>query len=182
VAERTLGKLDPPPPVDEPFRQWLDRQSGIDEDDRAWALRYVEGFHAADLDRVGIHWLALASEGSAGGGGEVRFHPLAGFDGVAEALRSRLGPNCQVLLETVAEAVDWEPGSVQVECYSSGNGERVTLSARRALITLPLGVLQASPGKPGAVSFNPSIEPKQRAIHSLAMGSVLKVVFRFRES
>jgi len=42
-------------------------------------------------------------------------------------------------------------------------------------------VLQAPPGAPGAVRFNPELKEKQEAVGKLAMGMAMKVVLRFRE-
>jgi monoamine oxidase len=52
----------------------------------------------------------------------------------------------------------------------------LALRARRLLVTLPLGVLQADD-----ILFDPPLPEKRNAARALAMGSVLKVVFRFRE-
>src|SRR5262249_9141370 len=51
--------------------------------------------------------------------------------------------------------------------------------ARRALITLPLGVLQAEDGAPGAVRFTPALDGKRAALRRLASGAVVKLVLRF---
>ena len=46
----------------------------------------------------------------------------------------------------------------------------------RAVITLPLGVLQA-----GSVQFTPPLEAKKEALHLLSMGPVIRVSLCFRE-
>src|SRR5690606_24699380 len=79
IAERVLGRLEDPPENDVPFRTWLALQRGVSEEDAEWMLRYVEGFHAAELDRVGVHWLSHTIQDSAGGGGESRHHAIGGF-------------------------------------------------------------------------------------------------------
>ncbi|MBV9574756.1 MAG: FAD-dependent oxidoreductase, partial [Acidobacteriales bacterium] len=59
---------------------------------------------------------------------------------------------------------------------------RISLAAPRALITLPLGVLQASSRKKGAVRFAPPLPADKRvALRKLAMGRVVRVTLRFRE-
>jgi hypothetical protein len=52
--------------------------------------------------------------------------------------------------------------------------------ARCVLATLPLGVLRAGDDAEGAVRFVPEIPEKRAAAAALAMGSVVKIVFRFR--
>ncbi len=179
-VERVLGRLDPPPKRDRPFREWLAEQRGISAHDRELALRYVEGFHAAEPDRVGVRWLAETTGEEGGGGGEVRFHPLGGFGRVAEGLRGGLGPGCELRLNTVAAEVRWDADGAEVRCRSRRGAELEPVRARRALVTLPLGVLQAPEGTAGAVRFVPEVPGKAEAAAALAMGSVVKVVLRFR--
>lgn len=181
VTDRVLGRLDPPPDRDRPFRQWLDEQRGITAHDRALTLRYVEGFHAADVDRVGIHWIAQTTGDSAGGGGSFRYHPLHGYGRVADGLRAALSATCELRLNTVATEVRWGRDGVEVRCRSGLGQEMPPVRGRCALVTLPLGVLQAGDGEPGAVRFIPGIEETRRAAAALAMGEVVKVVLRFRE-
>jgi monoamine oxidase len=179
-VERVLGRLDPPPKRDRPFREWLAEQRGVAGHDRELALRYVEGFHAAEPDRVGVRWLAETTGQEGGGGGEVRFHPLGGFGRVAEGLRGGPGPGCGLRLNTVAAEVRWNEDGVEVRCRSRWGAELEPVRARRALVTLPLGVLQAPEGAEGAVRFVPEVPGKAEAAGALAMGSVVKVVLRFR--
>src|SRR5262249_44709620 len=56
-----------------------------------------------------------------------------------------------------------------------------SFTARHAVITLPLGVLQAPQGARGAVQFHPPLADHAAAARQLAMGPVLKVILRFRE-
>ncbi|HWH71268.1 MAG TPA: NAD(P)/FAD-dependent oxidoreductase, partial [Candidatus Sulfotelmatobacter sp.] len=70
----------------------------------------------------------------------------------------------------------WRPGRVEVLAQTL-EGAR-TFEAVRALITLPLGVLQATGA--GAVRFEPELEEKRSAIQGLAMGEVVKLVLQFR--
>ena len=65
---------------------------------------------------------------------------------------------------------------------SPHGGPLPALRARAALVTLPLGVLQARPPAPGAIAFDPPLPAgKRTAIDRLAMGNVVKLVVRFRE-
>lgn len=180
TIEPVLSRLTPPPEQDRTFAQWLTAQADLGEEQRSATERYVEGFHAAELDRVGVRWLARTTGESAGGGGDVRFHALGGFDLVAAGLHARIGPRAEVRLATVVEEVRWEEGAVEVSCRSPWGGEVDGVRARRALVTLPLGVLQAGPDQPGAVRFTPEIDTHREAARALAMGEVVKVVLHFR--
>ena len=50
------------------------------------------------------------------------------------------------------------------------------------VITLPIGVLQAAAHQPGAIQIQPDPPHIRSAINHLAMGPVLKIAIRFRES
>ncbi|HSU13221.1 MAG TPA: NAD(P)/FAD-dependent oxidoreductase [Longimicrobium sp.] len=179
---RILGRLDPPPERDQPFAQWL-AECCADEDEQARSLvqRYVEGFHAAELDRVGVQWLARTMQGSGGGGGPVRHHPLGGFGLAVRGLAARLGGRCDVRLGAIVSAVDWRRGQAEVRCRTRFGAALEPVRARRVLVTLPLGVLQAPEGSGGAVRFSPALDGKREIVSKLAMGIVVKVTFRFRE-
>jgi monoamine oxidase len=89
----------------------------------------------------------------------------------SNGIRLRLG--------TPVRAVTWEPDEALVEAVAQGAPYRVR--ARRVILTLPLGVLQAAEGQPGAVRFTPALDVKREALDRLVMGDVLKVLLRFRE-
>jgi len=75
-----------------------------------------------------------------------------------------------ICLSTPVTAIDWSSGRVVV--YASGQ----QFEARTAILTLPVGVLQA-----GTVEFRPPLpEGKLAAIHGLRMGIVIKVIAEFR--
>jgi monoamine oxidase len=58
----------------------------------------------------------------------------------------------------------------------------MSLHSSRVLVTVPLGVLQAQPGEPGAIEFSPTLpQDKLDAIAGMKMGKVLRVVLHFRE-
>jgi monoamine oxidase len=82
----------------------------------------------------------------------------------------------------VAEEVHWERGRVRVECSSPAGSRLGTIAATSLVVTLPVGVLQAPAGTPGAVRFDPPLpRGHQRALDLLAMGQVVKLTLRFRE-
>jgi hypothetical protein len=86
----------------------------------------------------------------------------------------------RVLLEACVERVRWQRGAVTVE--ASRHGRPFAVSAARAVVALPLGVLQGepTPSERGRVTFSPTLPGKQAALTGLASGPVLKVVMHFR--
>jgi monoamine oxidase len=75
----------------------------------------------------------------------------------------------------VVREIRWKRGAVTLEGTRRGRPFRA--QAPRAIITLPLGVLQA-----GSVRFSPQLSAKQVALEKLASGPVIRVAMRFREA
>jgi monoamine oxidase len=139
------------------------------------ALRYVEGFDAADPDRVGERWLALSEAASQRDDHGHQYRIPAGYDRITDALAARL-PAAAIRLATVVREVEWEPGRVVVHANT------ITPAARAAIITLPLGVLTAPvDGTPGPVAFRPDLGSTVRgALDGIAMGSAVRIVLDFK--
>ncbi len=141
---------------------------------------FVQGFYAAHPDRLSAQSLAVETQGG-DEEDEVRgkqFRIANGGDALMKWLRDGLDPDrTEVRLSTVAESVEWKRGAVSVACRGGDRAPLPTLSARTAVITLPLAVLKA-----GVVAFDPALPAKQRALAGLETGQVFKIVLRFREA
>lgn len=179
--EPVMDRLPSSPGPDVTFAAFLDGLDDVDDDARALAVRYVEGFHGAPVDRVGVAWLAQAEEGAAGGGGDVRHQPLGGYDRVPAALRAEIDARGALRLNTVVHRIAWRRGAVTVHARSRAGAELPPVRARAALVTVPLGVLQAPDDAPGAIRFDPAPGGVVEAARALGVAHVVKVVFRFRD-
>ncbi|MGH8328252.1 MAG: flavin monoamine oxidase family protein, partial [Steroidobacteraceae bacterium] len=80
-------------------------------------------------------------------------------------------------LQTLVTAVRWSDRSVEVDGLWLGWPFRA--AARKAVITVPLGVLQAPAGEPGAIAFFPPLDSKRSALTQLLSGPVAKVILHF---
>ncbi|HEU4620306.1 MAG TPA: NAD(P)/FAD-dependent oxidoreductase, partial [Gammaproteobacteria bacterium] len=146
---------------------------------RELARALAEGFDAVDTSRAST--LALLDEwaGDSAAGGPT-YRPLRGYVCLIDALYAAIDARySRLLLEAPIERVGWERGAVTAEGHRYGRSLRV--SAARAVVALPLGVLQRPPGEPGSVRFAPALNAKQQALAGLAEGPALKIVLRFRE-
>jgi monoamine oxidase len=81
----------------------------------------------------------------------------------------------------VVTTLHWRRGAVEATVQSRAGYALDALAASCAVITLPLGVLQAPAGAPGGVRFVPDLEDTRAALDQLEMGHVIKVALRFRE-
>lgn len=159
------------------FQSWLDgsEQYGLSREAATMARAFVEGFDAADPERVSAQ--SIAEEWSEGGMlDSPQFRPLGGYSSVLSALAGSLErDNIRLQLQTVVEAVRWKRGSVEMDVTRFDKA--FTIKATTAIVTLPLGVLQA-----GSVRFSPALTAKKRGLDGLGFGPVLKLSLRFRKA
>jgi monoamine oxidase len=150
------------------------REAAADEA-RTHLLRYVEGFHAADPDRLSVRWLAQVERTQPAEASEIR--SAAGVWPAIEALRQALGGRCEVRSGTVVTSVRWGRGAVEV-----GTTSGASYRARAAVITVPLPLLDPTSDEPAGVRFTPPLDAKRAAARLIHMGPVVKVVLAFRRA
>ncbi|HEX7017152.1 MAG TPA: NAD(P)/FAD-dependent oxidoreductase [Cyclobacteriaceae bacterium] len=128
----------------------------------------VEGFDAADLDRISA--MAIRNEWSA----ESEFKGSrisGGYSQLCDWLaREASERGAELWLSSAVAAVTWAPGRVEVV---TTDGERH--EARQLIITVPAGVLRT-----GAITFSPGIDRWQDATSQIETGGVIKFLFEFR--
>jgi monoamine oxidase len=184
-VEKILERMDDKEP-DESFCSFLNRccsGSKADAEEQAAkerALAYVVGFNAADPDLVGVHWLVNSMRAEERIEGDRAFRAQHGYRDLIEIYRQQLmSGGVSVQTGAVVESIKWSSGHAQVT-MKDGAGMSM-LGAPRVLISLPLAVLQAAPGKTGAVEFSPVLPPRKlEALERLEMGKVIRISLRFR--
>jgi monoamine oxidase len=168
------------PRKDLPFGQFLDEVASrrLSARSQAFARLLVEGFDAADTSRVST--FEILEEWSGDGAADApTFRPLNGYGALIQSMVSNVSTeNVRVHLNTTVREIHWKRGQVRI--IASTLGESVEIEAPKAIVTLPLGVLQLPSHAPGGVSFRPALASKQEALAQLASGPVIKVILRFR--
>jgi monoamine oxidase len=163
-----LGHLEPPQ-EDLSFSEFV-AQRGFTPEAVAHATNYVEGFNAADASRISIRALERQQAAEDAIAGDRLFRVEEGYARVPEFLLRRF---LQVGGRWVASApvrtITWKPGKVVV---ATETGQ--VFEAAAAVITLPLGVLQAR-----RVAFVPQPVEILAAADRLAMGTAARVVYEF---
>ena len=144
-----------------------------DEESRTRLLRYVQGFHAAEPDRVSIRWLDQVETTQPAEASDLRAPEGAGS--VVAMLRRGLEQRCELRLGTVVRSVEWQPKRVLVRTV-----EGATHRAEAAVVTVPLPLLDPPADERAALRFAPSLEDKARAAALLHMGHVVKIVLGFQ--
>jgi monoamine oxidase len=142
--------------------------------DRTLAREFVEGFHAAELDRISRR--AVAREGNPGEDpAEQRMARL--LDGYARVVEWLAEPvRSAVRLRHVVRRVEWERGAVRVVATQGSAGRSVTIDARAAVVTIPVSLLHAGRRGRGAMAFSPEVPSIRAAAAGIAMGQVVRVV------
>lgn len=166
---------------DQTFASFLEKSSHP-ENAKRLAASYVEGFNAARQQVIGIASLAEDARASEQIDGDRSFRNRDGYDSVVNAMINGLeDARAKVRLNSIVERVEWRSRSVAVHIRSALDGRLDTVRCRRAVITVPLGVLQAEQDGLGAIRFDPEPAEVLAAARKLRFGQVIRVVFRLKE-
>ena len=147
------------------------RMTGVD----AWLFaHFVEGFYGAALDDISVASIAADASGASSSGDPAQARLVGGYGRLVDWLASQLARDgVPVKHGCFATAIDWRSDPVRIEYRTDAATE--TLAASRAIVALPVGVLEES------VRFAPELGDHRRALDNLAMGQVVKVVICLRE-
>jgi monoamine oxidase len=157
-----------PPETDLSFSEFV-AQRGLSQEAATLATNYVEGFNAADANRISLFALAKQQAAEDLISGDRVFRVAEGYARVPEFLLRRfLEGGGEWVPSTAVRSITWQPGSVQVETDTGR-----TFQGSAVVITLPLGVLQAR-----TVSFVPRPEILTVA-DQLVMGPAARVIYEF---
>jgi monoamine oxidase len=163
------------PKQDLPLAEFLAlHQRSIPPALRELARSLVEGFDAADATRVSTFDVLAEWQGDAAADAPT-FRPSRGYGVLAQAMANSLNSErVQLMLGTTVHDIEWRRGHVLLR--ATRHGEPLEIDASRAIVTLPLGVLQT----PNAVRFDPQLPASHaRAIARMGFGPVIKVTLRF---
>jgi monoamine oxidase len=164
-----------PPGADLTFAEFLGRIP-VDASTAESVASYVEGFNAADRNRIGIAALAKQqrAEDAIESGRLFRFERgyevLPNF--VAEEFVRAGGT---LILGKPVQRVAWRRGAVDVTVRDAA-GRSFQLHADRAVISVPLGVLQAE-----SIEFDPLPAEILTQARRLVMGAVVHATLIFHD-
>jgi monoamine oxidase len=159
---------------DKAFCEFLKDICAIPAPAKALATDFVEGFHAADPERIGIQAIAEAEAASEEIDGTKQFRFVAGYGELIHAMQaSALVNGARFHFGHSVSRIEWKPRRVEVRARRGD--EVVGFEADKLLMTLPLGVLQSD-----AVQFDPPLLQKEEPLRMLAVGNVVKVNLQLR--
>jgi len=147
-------------------RAWAlaNKLSPSEDDWRVWTS-YARQYYASDPDKIGA--AEFGEPTFPGDGQRLMYRLVEGYS----ALMGQLAEGVDIRLSTVVRRLEWSDDGVRAVTDSDA------YEAKRAIITLPLAVLQE-----GDVAIDPPLaDDKQRAIAGLGAGANGKIILRFDE-
>jgi monoamine oxidase len=181
VLARLLAEDERAGHADRPLGDLLrERRAAGDDPDALDAIaRFVAGFHAAELSRIGTASLRASGE-TEEEDGERQFRVREGYGALVDALEARLTrAGGRIQLGAVVTRVAWQPGAAVASWRTADGAERTTRAAH-AVLTLPISLLQLGTQRDGAVIIDPEPEGWREALARLEMGPAARVVLHFR--
>jgi monoamine oxidase len=148
------------------MRAWCDKHA-LQPSPDDWAIwtAYCGQYFAADPSALGAAEFHEATYD--GDGTRLQFRLQEGYSAICQ----RLAADLDVIRASPVREITWSPEGVRV------SSDAATYEARRAIVTLPLAILQRND-----VTFTPQLpEPKQQAINRLGAGANGKIVLVFDE-
>jgi monoamine oxidase len=133
---------------------------------------YVSGYDTADPRNAGA--FALRNEWQHEEM-DAQHRVDGGYCSMINYLASECKANSgEIFLNAVVQEIEWKKGHVKVAA-----NDGTIYEAGQLLIATPLGVLQASKGETGAISFVPETPKHAEAIQQMGFGAVIKLLFEF---
>lgn len=141
---------------------------------RAAVCGFVAGYDTADPDRASSY--ALRKEWQSEDDNSQ--HRTNGGYGVVTAYLEKEIKDAggSIALNAIVKNIKWSRGAVTVSTAEGNN-----YKAEKAVIALPLGILQADAQEKAGVAFEPVLQKPQRAIMDLGFGAVVKILLHFDE-
>jgi hypothetical protein len=173
LEEMTQWARRQPPGSDISFADYLKRRA-VDPLTARAASNYVEGFNAADQNRISVAALAKQQAAEDAIGADRIFRVEAGYAAVPEFLAGQfITAGGELILDAPVKRIVWRRGAVAIEAGGS-EGSRL-YQADRALISVPLGVLQA-----GLIEFLPRPVDVLTHANRLSAGAVMRMLLVFK--
>jgi monoamine oxidase len=139
------------------------------------ASNYVEGFNAADQQRISVAALAKQQAAEDAIDADRLFRLEAGYAAIPNFLAERfIAAGGILILEAPVKKIVWSRGAVSVRAATS-DGD-LSYRSNRAVITVPLGVLQAR-----TIEFVPSPTEVLLQANRLRMGAVVRLTLVFKK-
>jgi monoamine oxidase len=135
--------------------------------------RFAEGFDVADIHQASVlgirnEWMHEQDE---------QYRIAGGYQQLIQYLQNVSTANgCMIHTSCTVKTIRWQTNSV-----SAVTADGQVFTGQKAIITVPLGVLQAAPLHTTAIAFEPVLDTHRQAIQQIGYGAVVKVILQFAE-
>jgi monoamine oxidase len=167
-----LDQLDSLQDDDVDFAHWL-ASSDVPQWQRAALTSYVEGFNAADANRISAKSLGIQQRAEESIEGDHSWHIRGGYAQLPAYLAQRLQElGAPIHLNCEVRQITWQPGRVELTTTAG------VFTAPKCIVTLPLGVLHQVNTSNGI-----KIQPEPHAIAAarrMVMGHATRFTLTFR--
>ena len=148
---------------DQTFADWL-AASNVADELRPALTAYVEGFNAADAQRISVRSLGIQQKAEDATEADRSWHLPGGYAQLPDYLAARVKAlGGEIRLDCEVLGIRWTPGKVVVE---TTHGE---LIAPQCIVTFPLG--RPAPSQPARRNFHHPRTRRHRPIPSSCDGS-----------
>jgi monoamine oxidase len=155
------------------FAEYLQSQA-LDPLTARAAVNYVEGFNAADQQRISVAALAKQQAAEDAIDADRLFRLEAGYAALPNLLAEKfVAAGGMLILGAPVKKIAWNRGAVSVQTVTP-DGDLLHHSSQ-AVITVPLGVLQAQ-----TIEFVPRPTEVLLQANRLAMGAVVRLTLVFK--
>ena len=173
IEEMTQWAQKQPRGSDISFAEYLKGQA-LDALTARAAGNYVEGFNAADQQRISVAALAKQQAAEDAIDADRLFRLEAGYAAIPNFLAEKfIAAGGALILEAPVKTIVWDRGRVSV--HTATPGGELPYRSTRAVITVPLGVLQAQ-----TIEFVPRPTDVLLQANRLRMGAVVRLSLVFK--
>jgi monoamine oxidase len=178
-AEELIDRLlraDPSPTRDIPVALLLREHSDrFVPDELEMMTLYLEGFHAADLERYGSRALAENHRAEQTDREEMR-RIVGGYGEVVRHLQRRIeAAGVELRTDSTVTRLRWHPGLVELTVSSASGSELIPVA--QVIVTVPVAVLRA-----GQPEIDPMPPGWEEALSALETGLAHRIDLRFERA
>lgn len=134
---------------------------------------YIEGYYAGDIEKCSARAFQEELESE----DEDQYRPANGYGELMRYLLDCFVKAGGILhVSTVIKTIKWQRGSVEIT-----GGDNQIFTAKKAIITVPLGIWTAKNDEIGAITYAPALPEKVIAAGQMGFGAVIKILLCFKE-
>jgi len=162
---------------DTSVQQFLDEHFNDEkyEDLRSSIMGYVQGYDLADTELASA--FALREEWL-NNEDEEQYRIDGGYGALVNYLKQQCEANgCLFDFDTTIKLIDWKKNEVRLH-----SAEHKIFTGVKAIITVPLSILQTSSVNKASIEFTPPIPSKLEAISNMGYGQIIKFIIEFNEA